>query len=79
MRQLQQCKSHCSPSCMQQSGAHLNSHDIQVTEEHVPAQLKKLPQNLELEGRDCMVLACVGLRGIDLHGTCNLGLVAQAV
>ena len=56
---------------MQQSGAHLNHHDINVAEERIPAQLEELPQDFKLEGRDCVVLACVSLGGIDLHSTCT--------
>lgn len=55
------------------SPANLDDHDVDVAEQHVPAELQELPDDLELERRDGVVLPRVLLRLRDLQAAQGQG------
>ena len=48
--------------------AHLDNHDVHVGQQHIPAQLQELADDLELERADGVVVPSARLRPVHLRG-----------
>ncbi len=57
--------------------ARLHDHDVHVRQQHVPAELQELADDLELERADGVVVARARLRPVHLRGRAGVGLAEQ--